>query len=279
MNVQSEIDQLAFKLSNGRSPEELAAAFERQKEKYQKPKATSKEVAYAQYLYSTQKSVLIGGAVDLSQNIAFDAAKLTLKEIMRQRAGEMSELRKKPFQWQFERHVIEIDGESVVIDEAETIRGLIRYFINDDSSPYPINKGLFVYGGVGSGKTEIMSCMGKMCERLDLKKAFVFCKMSDIYTKTRTDKEYDPIEPNVSGSRLFDEFARYTGPVLRFGEPIDINEAIIEQRYDRFVRYGQITHILTNTTPNALQEMISPMLFDRIREMCTSVFFPAKSRR
>ena len=112
-----------------------------------------------------------------------------------------------------------------------------------------------------------------------MQKRFEWTNLSETYTLAKTDKEYNPVVQNVTMNRAFDEFGRYSGGVIRFGDTLDINEAIIEQRYERWKRYGQFSFFIANVTPNDLQSLVSPMLLDRIREMCTSVLFPGQSKR
>lgn len=132
---------------------------------------------------------------------------------------------------------------------------------------------------VGTGKTEIMQAFCKFCEAHDLKKSFKLTSMSAVHIEAKTNKDFDPIAENIMYDRLFDEFGRHAGAVIRFGDALDINEAIVELRYERWKRYGQLSHFIANATPNDLENLFSPMVFDRLREMCTSVLFPGKSKR
>jgi hypothetical protein len=156
---------------------------------------------------------------------------------------------------------------------------MTRYFINDPACEWPLTKGLFLFGMPGTGKTELMRVFSRFCEENMFSKQFHYCNLSETYTRAKSDKDFDPITPNVQFDRAFDEFGRHVGPVLRFGEPLDINEAIIEQRYERQRRYGQLTHFIANVTPNDIENALTPMIFDRIRAMCTGVPFSGKSKR
>lgn len=79
--------------------------------------------------------------------------------------------------------------------------------------------------------------------------------------------------------RCFDEFGRYTGEVLDMGNPVNLNEVIIEKRYKKFQFSGQITHLISNATPNELMNMVSNPLFDRIKHMTQGVPFIGESKR
>lgn len=204
----------------------------------------------------------------IAKEMEYDEAKRKLWAIMQMRAAHIATLENNPeFEW-------------IVTQEfADTLRNLVKYFINDSTGGLPLTKGLFIFGENGTGKTEIMQAFFRFTETYDLTKRFTFCSMSEVYNKARADKDFDPIAPNEQHDRCFDEFGRNVGPVIRFGDALDINEAIIEARYNRFRRYGQITHFIANMAPNEAEEQLSPMIFDRLRSMCTSIEFTGKSKR
>jgi hypothetical protein len=158
---------------------------------------------------------------------------------------------------------------------------IIKYtdFINDPACEWPLTKGLFVYGMPGTGKTEVMQIFERFAALNSLPKAFSFTSMAEVYVKAKSDKGFDPVTPNIQLDRCFDEFGLHTGAVMTFGESLDINEAIIEARYKRFRQGGQLSHFISNMTTAEVQAAFSPMIFDRIRSMCTSVHFKGKSKR
>mgnify|MGYP006327336057 FL=1 len=156
---------------------------------------------------------------------------------------------------------------------------MIRYFINDRQCEWPLTKGLYLYGLPGTGKTEIMQVFERFARENDLPKQFQFTSMSDVYVKAKSDKNFDPITPNIQLDRVFDEFLRYTGAVMTFGESLDINEAIIEGRYPRYRHGGQLTHFISNASTFEANEGLSEIVFDRVRQMVTSVHFTGKSKR
>lgn len=233
------------------------------------PEEIAKEVEYWQKVFAEKpaRSEIFVSRRTL-QEMPFEEARRKFWSVMQMRAAHIAVLENNPdFEWRISQ------------DFSAILRNLVKYFINDPSGEYPPNKGLFVYGRNGTGKTEILTALKTFCEQNSLSKGFVLCSMSDVYNRTRADKEYDPIEDNQQFDRCFDEFSRYVGPVIRYGDPLDINEAIIEARYTRFRNYGQLTHFISNATPNETESRLSPMVFDRLRSMCTGIEFPGGSNR
>lgn len=204
---------------------------------------------------------------DLSQPMSWEVARRKVWALFEMRAAHLSQIEDRDFNWVF--------GEN----ELDIIRNMIRYFTNDRECKWPLTKGLFLYGLPGTGKTEIMQVFERFCRENDLPKQFQFTSMSEVYAKAKVDKGFDPVTPNVQLDRCLDEFGRYTGAVTNFGESVDINEVIIEQRYPRFRAGGQLTHIIANMTPNEADGVFSSMIFDRIRQMCTSIHFEGQSKR
>lgn len=263
-----EIDDLAKVFSAGKTLEDLRRSQEQFEQRHAvKQPPTQKEIDYAQKVYSTQKAEIRATPKVITKECDFEKAKDVLKKYMRIRAGQLSIIKGQDFRWDFD------ESQKFVLND------LIRYFINDKESTIPLNKGLFIFGAYGVGKTEIMQCFQKMCIELNLSKSFDYVVLSEVYTQAKGDKEFDPITPNLYGTKLFDEFGRNVGGVLRFGEPIDINEGIIEARYRRYKTYGKLTHFITNATPNEIDGIVSGMIADRLREMTKSVLFSGQSKR
>lgn len=204
---------------------------------------------------------------DLTNAMSFEVARRKVWALFEMRAAHLSQIEDRDFNWIFSE------------DDLYIIRNLIRYFTNDKECDWPLAKGLFLYGMPGTGKTEIIQIFERFTRENELPKAFSFTSMSETYVKAKADKQFDPITQNIQLDRCFDEFGLYTGAVTSFGESLDINEAIIEARYKRYRHGGQITHLLSNMTTKEVQAAFTPMIFDRIKQMCTSVYFKGESKR
>ncbi len=236
----------------------------------QSPEQIESDRMYWEGVFSQpQRSPQLLMSRNTNQELSYETARKAFWAILQLRAAHIEMLEKRPFQWIFS------DEEKVIM------QNLVKYFINDQSCAWPLTKGLFIYGAPGTGKSEILTALSEFCWRQQpqLSKYFKVCSLSKIYVDAKANKESDPIQPNVQDDRCFDEFGLYTGAITRYGDSLDINQAIIEQRYERSRRYGQLTHFIANATPNELEGSFTPMVFDRLRSMCTSVHFPGTSKR
>lgn len=266
-----DINKIAEKMAGGLSLDELRRrqSGERIQAREQTPEEIERQAQYWARVFAEKPAktdLMICRST--AQEMQYDEAKRKFWAIMQMRAAHIATLENNP------------DFEWIVTPElGEQLKNLVKYFINDCTSAYPLTKGVFVFGENGTGKTEVMQAFSTFTDKFGLTKKFIFSSMSEVYNRTRADKEFDPITPNEQHDRCFDEFGRNVGPVMRFGDPLDINEALIEARYNRFRRYGQITHFIANMAPNEAEALLSPVIFDRLRSMCTSIEFTGKSKR
>ncbi|MCB0541866.1 MAG: ATP-binding protein [Saprospiraceae bacterium] len=270
--MQQDIETLARQLANGLSVEQLRdrqngsvmAANQQVITKEQSEKIR----AYWDDVFSRpeRRSPLIMTCAT-SQEMEYEEARRKVWRLLQLRAAHISMIERDEFEWVLTDH------------DKENLQNLTRYFVNDSACKWSLSKGLFLYGAPGTGKTEFMQAFERFTLDNELKKQFQFTSLSTVYTRAKAERDYDPIKENIMFSRCFDEFCRYVGPVTRFGESLDITESLIEQRYERFKRYGQLTHFVANTTPGDALTNLSDMAADRLREMCTPVLFSGESKR
>jgi len=266
----NDINQIAHELANGLSLEQLRARQDgpRWATSEPSPEAAARLEEYWNNVFTRPvKQSPIMMTRRHAQEMDYEVARKKVAALFNRRADEI-ERTGQPFKWEIPK-----GGELSGI-----IQNMIRYFINDPSCEWPLYKGLLVYGLPGAGKTEVMGIMQRFTVEEKLTKAFVMTSMTDIYTKARTDKQYDPMAA-VQSDRCFDEFLRTAGSVNYYGDQIDLNEVLIEKRYVRNRNYGQLTHFITNGDTATAKDMLSEMLFDRIKGMCTGVRFPGESKR
>ena len=177
------------------------------------------------------------------------------------------------------RRAEELDTTFVFSPEQGAVVGqLIRYFINDPACKFDLKRGLYLYGEVGCGKTEIMALLSSWTGEKEFSKSFCVTNMTDLYNQARLDKNFDAVTQTLTLDRCLDDFLMKVGEVSQWGEPIDLNEVIIYQRNQRNQLYGQLTHIVSNHDPRIAFGMVAPRIADRLK-IFQSVHYPGKSKR
>jgi len=154
--------------------------------------------------------------------------------------------------------------------------GLLRYFINDPTSPYPLNKGIYLYGPCGTGKTRLMELFQKLTT--GTQKEFCIVNLTREIQNAKDHPEYDIVGTLVTGEKCLDEFG-FTDDILNdHGNKTRVYDAAVYGRHIRS-RNGKITHIVSNVPIEQAGQYIDFRNVDRLREMVTPVLFSGSSFR
>ena len=229
--------------------------------------ARQKLAEYAAQVYAPRPANPLNIVRSTRQEISYDEARIFFWRVLMRRADELSAITGTDFAFEFDA------------TQAGIIRGLIQYFINDPASPYPLNKGVYLYGLRGCGKTEVMQALSTFTTEQELSKAFAFSDLADIYAGARANPKVDPITPMLLCDRCFDELGYEVGPVMLYGDLLDINESIIYQRYEKNRKHGQLTHFVSNHESEGLQALLSLRILDRLKGLVNSIHYPGGSHR
>ena len=171
-----------------------------------------------------------------------------------------------------------------VIDEnnREIIAKLFNYFIGNlefcQNNDLDLNKGLLLYGGVGTGKTIILEAFRLYTGNIIHRNSFQIHYSSDVI---------DSI--NVNGVSEFDKYALSTyciddicsknETVKNYGTEINTIEQLIGIRYNVYQKIRKLTHFSTNIYPSEMHNYYDQRIIDRLAEMCNLIELPGKSRR
>lgn len=256
----SQIDEIAKKAAGGRSLEELRRAFDASRERKRFPttkEQSEKEAEYWKNVFSEKNRLPKTLLIPVKQEMQYVEARKMLIEGMEARQSELKILRNEPdFKLKF------------TPQQGSVIETMLRWLINDPLCSLNLRQGIWLYGNPGTFKTELMRLLEPISSGLT--KQFMFTDFSTEYAET---------EKNVQFNRAFDEFLKRTDVIKNYGNAASPTEQVIEQRYKRFMRYGQYTIIITNFSPNSAAGMMSTQAFDRLRAMVNSLEMPGESKR
>ena len=164
---------------------------------------------------------------------------------------------------------------------------LKKYFLGLDGEFNP-KKGIFLFGGVGAGKTSIMKIFRLWLNEIQAQSKFNMYsirqiereykidgfKALDYYTyKTITNgygiKEYKP--ENI----CLDDVGTESEKIKNYGDEINIFSELIQDRYELFIDKGIITHATTNIPTKTFKEIYSDeRITSRLREMFNTIHIP-----
>jgi DNA replication protein DnaC len=188
-------------------------------------------------------------------------------------------------------------------DNERQVSQLCYYFAGDERFEGDLSKGIVLMGGLGVGKSHLMSFFFHnqiRCYKM------VSCRKleGEWNTWSAKNETEDPIEFHsreisvaVNANRFghnqigvcFDDLGVETVPSKRFGEEKNVMAEIILARYENGIHH-QFTHFTTNLplsnggNPNVkpgIKELYGDRVLDRLKEMCNLITFStnAKSRR
>lgn len=271
MNNSPNIDTLAAAFSGGLTLEQLRERMSWNTRTIAAPiELTPEQIeyrkAYLERVHNSRAGEITIKSRSFVQEMSYEDARSKFRLIFDERTDQIA-AQKPGFQWVF------TDADRLIWSNC------LKYFINDPSCAWPLQKGLYLYGKPGNGKTELILMLEKFTQQNSLQKQFRYCSMSEQYTVAKAIKEYDAVTPNVQFDRCFDEMFLQHGIIKQFGNDIDLTQCIFEQRYTRFNRYGQLTHAVSNFDTKTATGLLTEMLGDRFRAMFTGVYFQGESKR
>lgn len=165
----------------------------------------------------------------------------------------------------------QIIGKEYIIDERNIslINNLLLY-IHNQPGEYDLNKGLFVHGNIGSGKTLLMRTLATYSQGIINGKQFRMVPTMMIYDGYEMEgREFmiNLYKGNLCVDDL-DEFNREIGHYNNRAKPI---LDLLMRRYNEWIERGILTHITTNLNSSLIGEIYSERLNSRLFEMFNDI--------
>jgi DNA replication protein DnaC len=199
--------------------------------------------------------------------------------------------------WTKLRESVTPDGRRYVIDEdnQDQIRALCLYFSNDERFEtelgFNLDKGLLLMGGIGIGKTYLMSFFFKnqhrsyvmrtarQIENLWIHQSKEENIIEELSRPIIASVNSDPFGHQTLGV-CFDDLGTETIPSKKYGEEKNVMAEVILARYENKIPFD-FTHFTTNLTAGDIEKAYGDRVRDRLRETCNVISFSAtsKSRR
>jgi len=163
---------------------------------------------------------------------------------------------------------------------------LCRYFTQDEAFETihngDLNKGLFIYGNSGTGKTSSLTIINQISKKYTLKNLwFPIIETSEVVMKFNTEKNKDYVIKYYSnGNYMLDDLGSepFASNIFIYGKE-DIFIRILEARYIQFITKGTKTYITSNLTLQEIKKRYGLRIEDRFIEMFNILKLDGESRR
>lgn len=181
-------------------------------------------------------------------------------------------------------------GKEFIIDyeNEQVIADLCHYFTDTATQNIDPDKGLFIWGGIGSGKTFLMNLLRinpkqnyKVADCAVIASEFArngeealdkYCQVMEFTDFTGKPKTMRSIKPYC-----FDDLGTENDK-KHFGTDLNVMLDIMLRRYSKGEFYK--THITSNVSADQLKDKYGPRFTSRLKEMFNFInFLDAKDRR
>lgn len=162
--------------------------------------------------------------------------------------------------------------EGYVIDDsnATVIEALCYYFSNVPYGKFNLNKGIFLAGNTGSGKTTLMRIFSQIVP-------FTFYYVDNICDNVRREgqEQLDKIKQRTYDELCFDDFGS-EAKIMHYGSNYDVMYDVVVRRCQDFVHHKTKTHFTTNMTMQDIIKIYDTRIESRLHEMCNIVVLGGK---
>lgn len=162
------------------------------------------------------------------------------------------------------------EGYTIDKSNAEVIEALCYYFSNVPYGKFNLNKGIFLAGNTGSGKTMMMRLFSQVVP-------FGFYYVDNICDNVRRDGQepLDKIKNRSFDELCFDDFGS-EGKITHYGSNYNVMYDIVVRRCQDFVHHKTKTHFTSNMTMQNIRELYDLRIESRLHEMCNIVVLGGK---
>lgn len=169
---------------------------------------------------------------------------------------------------------------------AAKIKNLCCYFANDERTKLDLNKGIFLIGNIGNGKTSLMrffstnQLYGFRVERvIDITSDYKILGEAGVKTYANNLKVSQNLYGLENYGYCFDDLGTEEVPAKHYGESKNVFAEIILSRYDNPLTPYNSTHATTNKDLTEIENTYGSRVYDRMKEMFNVIFFDHESFR
>lgn len=140
---------------------------------------------------------------------------------------------------------------------------LLKYFLGDPESKFHLHKGIYLWGNVGRGKTQLFRFFDAFTKAIKFSQFNIVPSKKIVYDISK-DNDTSGLEYYFTHYVCFDDLGFEEKQYKHYGNELRVMETILEQRYNRRIR----THATSNVPPDHLGKYYD----DRIVSRCSEMF-------
>lgn len=170
----------------------------------------------------------------------------------------------------------------------EIINDLFFYFHKIEGGKLDPEKGIWLEGDLGTGKSTLMLIFSEHLRRYWNGSGFKIYNCSTIANEysSRDDDVLDRYTYNRNGytpgakvAMCFDELGKEPIPASRYGQKLNVMEHILHIRYTFWQTEKLPTYVTTNLDAQTVEDLYKDYIRDRRSEMFNIIAMTGKSRR
>lgn len=168
-------------------------------------------------------------------------------------------------------------------DHRRALDALCRWALRDSLSPLDPDKGLWLWGNIGTGKSTMLGIVRSFASAVrptgpdGWKYSFGIFHATEICADFQ-QLGYERLDRYVRSNRLaIDDLGTETIPTMHYGEAVNVMEQLLLRRYDR--RHEAFTHVTTNLAPAQIAQLYGDRVWDRCKELFNFVELPGRTFR
>jgi hypothetical protein len=177
----------------------------------------------------------------------------------------------------FKRVFTQKYGRKFVDQYRSVIPELIQYFSGNESQLLPSDRGIYLFGNIGVGKTVLFETVQELTRitwRKNFFRIFDTARMSLIKDEEEFISDLDYQKP-----ALYDDLGSTPTMVKVYGSDLYPMVEVISARYRLFQRKGVPSFFTSNFSPEELEQEYGTRIVSRLTEMCSCVKISGRDLR
>lgn len=244
-----------------------------------KSEKTQAEKEYAKRVFATDE-------IDIEHAISFSASRLKKDRLPIFQISDSYETAKY-FAWKAYCQTLMVERgitNPIVHEEMKPVlQELTKWFFCIPGGSIPLDKGVYLWGNYGSGKTMLMKAFRLVLNQINKKsgiphRVFKIAYCKDIIRDRRDNPKFT-INEYSNGVFCLDDIGYGAQEIKSYGNVINPVEEILHERHKKLLDHGLVTLVTSNLRFEEAQQLFDPRVADRMYEMFFPVQLKGKSFR